>query len=64
VAIFGTNLKNASINNAKGEHLFYDNKYQSEYQQCYDEIAKKNYEIYLKKEKERKSLPNNMMTTS
>lgn len=51
VAIFGTNLKNASVNNAKGEHLFFDNNYQSEYQQCYDELAKKSIDEYLRRQK-------------
>ena len=41
VAIFGANLKTASIQNEKGEHLFFDPSYQSEYKQRYDDLAKK-----------------------
>ena len=47
-AIYGKPLKNAADNNAKGDHLFFDPTYKSEYRQCYDEMAKKNLEMYLK----------------
>lgn len=41
MAIFGANLKTASIQNEKGEHLFFDPSYQSEYKQRYHDLAKK-----------------------
>jgi hypothetical protein len=41
IAIFGQSLKNAALQNAKGDHLFFDLNYQSEYKHCYDEMAKK-----------------------
>ena len=47
IAIFGSNLKLASEKNSKGDHLFFDPSYMSEYKQCYDELAKKSIEKYL-----------------
>ena len=47
VAIFGQNLKVAAERNAKGDHLFFDPSYKSEYRQCYDEMAKKSIDKYL-----------------
>ena len=48
VAIFGQNLKTAANSNQKGDHLFFDPSYKSEYQQCYDELAKKSIDKYLR----------------
>ena len=47
VAIFGEQLRNASKLLPKGDHLFFDPSYQSEYQNRYDEFAKKSIEKYL-----------------
>lgn len=51
VAIYGESLKNARDSNAKGDHLFFENNYQSEYQHCYDEHAKKSIDKYLMDQK-------------
>jgi len=47
VAIFGNNLKQAADTNERGQHLFFDPSYISEYRQCYDERAKKSMEKYM-----------------
>jgi hypothetical protein len=40
-------LKQAADTNEKGQHLFFDPNYMSEYRQCYDEAAKKKIENYM-----------------
>ena len=37
----------AAERNLKGDHLFFDPSYKSEYRQCYDEMAKKSIDKYL-----------------
>ena len=36
IALFGQQLKDASEKNAKGEHLYFDPIFRSEYSQCYE----------------------------
>lgn len=46
--IYGKNLEHASKNNAKGDHLYFDPNYSSEYNHQFDKKAKQFMEEYLK----------------